>query len=118
MLQSPDSCYLNILINIPDKEPKKVDTAEINSGQYRLEVLGGNHTRLALQTMQGRIWSSITAKIEKPTNNERKKLKDTLSDMFRLLVRIAFELAMSRIQYTEIVKASQRLQNYTKVHYF
>ncbi|KAJ8020264.1 hypothetical protein HOLleu_39815 [Holothuria leucospilota] len=38
---------------IPGVEPKNVVIADIYRGKYNLEVLGGNHTRLAQQTIQG-----------------------------------------------------------------
>ena len=48
----PASNFIVMVVNIPHFQPKDICTEDVTSGVYKLEVLGGNHTRLALQSLE------------------------------------------------------------------
>lgn len=50
MKRNPDCNFTKLLLHIR-KDPHEVDVEKLNSGEYTFEVLGGNHTRYALQTL-------------------------------------------------------------------
>lgn len=52
MEKNPDCQYLKLLVHIPGVVAADVVHDKINSGDYNLEVIGGNHTRIALQSMK------------------------------------------------------------------
>lgn len=51
MEKNPDCHFTKLLLHIRNKEPQEVIIEQLNSGDYTFEVLGGNHTRSALQTL-------------------------------------------------------------------